>query len=300
MNPWLMLCLSMLAAQVSGIFTKFFTIRYAENKFAKDIFTVATALVAAVVLFVWCENYTVSLFTILLSVAFGIVTSLQKVFSLNAMETGPWAYTSVISSLSSLIPALSGAIFWNESIALIQWIGMALMVVCIFLSADFKKDTGKKSIKWLLFCAGTFVTTGFIGVMQKIHQSSEFKGELDMFLIFAFIFSAAFSSLTLTQTYLKTAKEERENAKHDIKMVLKWLIIGLMVVCAGGVAVNNKFNLYLSGVMDSAVFFPIVNGGGLTLTTIFAVVIFKERLTIKQWIGLIVGFAAVMCLANPF
>lgn len=295
-----MLGLSMLAAQVSGIFTKFFTVRYAENKYARDIYAIITALGAAIVLLFWCSDYKVSLFTVLLSIGFGIVTSLQKVFSLNAIATGPWAYTSVISSLSSLIPTLSGAIFWNEKIVLIQWIGIALMIVCILLSSNFKQGGNKASFKWLLFCAGTFVTTGFIGVMQKIHQTSEFKGELDMFLIFSFLFSAIFSSFTLTQSYLKNDKEERVHAKHDIKMVLKLAIIGLLFACSVCVAVNNKFNLFLSGAMDSAVFFPLVNGGGLILTTLFSVVIFKERLSVKQWIGLAVGFVAAMCLANPF
>lgn len=37
----------------------------------------------------------------------------------------------------------------------------------------------------------------------------------------------------------------------------------------------------LSGVMESAVFFPIVNGGGLVLTTLAAVAVFREKLTQK-------------------
>ena len=74
----------------------------------------------------------------------------------------------------------------------------------------------------------------------------------------------------------------------------------VMMVSGACVAVNNKLNLYLSGVMDSAVFFPIVNGGGLVLTTVAAFLLFKEKLTKKQWVGLIVGICAVVFLANPF
>ena len=71
---------------------------------------------------------------------------------------------------------------------------------------------------------------------------------------------------------------------------------------AGGVcvALNNKYNLYLSGVMDSAVFFPIVNGGGLLLATLAAVLLFRERLSKKQWIGVFFGIASVVFLCDPF
>ena len=73
-----------------------------------------------------------------------------------------------------------------------------------------------------------------------------------------------------------------------------------MVLCGVFSAINNKFNLYLSGVIDSAVFFPIVNGGGLILTTISAFILFKERCTKKQWGGLFFGILSVVFLCNPF
>ena len=70
-----------------------------------------------------------------------------------------------------------------------------------------------------------------------------------------------------------------------------------MIAVGGGcVAVNHKLNLFLSGVMDSAVFFPIVNGGGLVLATIAALIIFREKLTKKQWCGVVIGTISVLCL----
>ena len=77
-------------------------------------------------------------------------------------------------------------------------------------------------------------------------------------------------------------------------------MLGIMLASGVCVAVNNKLNLYLSGVMDSAVFFPIVNGGGLVLTTLAAVLLFKEKLSTKQWIGVVIGIASVVFLCDPF
>ena len=78
--------------------------------------------------------------------------------------------------------------------------------------------------------------------------------------------------------------------------VLYMLPLALFIAGGVGVALNNQINLYLSGVVASAVFFPIVNGGGLILITAASVVLFREKLTIRQWIGLALGIAATLLL----
>jgi len=156
-----------------------------------------------------------------------------------------------------------------------------------------------------------FLATGGIGVMQKVHQSSVHKGELNAFLIIAFAVSALLSLIVapcisrLDKKATAPTSESDENASQRGAFD-KWLcknglfLLTLMLISGATVAVNNKFNLYLSGVMDSSVFFPIVNGGGLVLTTLAAVVLFREKLTKKQWLGIAVGILAVLLLCNPF
>ena len=76
--------------------------------------------------------------------------------------------------------------------------------------------------------------------------------------------------------------------------------IALMIVCGICAAANNKMNLYLSGVMSSAVFFPIVNGGGMILSAITSLFLFKEKFTAEKWIGISLGIVAVVLICNPF
>ena len=59
---------------------------------------------------------------------------------------------------------------------------------------------------------------------------------------------------------------------------------------------NNKLNLYLSGVIDSMLFFPLVNGGNIILTTIMSFAVFHEKLSKRQWGGMLVGMIAVLFL----
>lgn len=305
-----LLIISMFAALASGILRKIFTNQFENNPFANQVFNFITSITAALVLIVWGGFSGFSWFTIFLAVAFGVITAIQQISNLKAMNCGPWSYTSVIASLSTLIPALSGFLIWRESLHWAQIVGIVLMVVCFIFSIDSKEEEKAASVKWLIWCLITFFCTGFIGVMQKWHQSSDFKGQLNTFLIFAFIISSVYSLVCCITIKLKENKMSSisdmlfgvQTTKHNKQTMTKKILLttGLMVLVGVGCAVNNKLNLYLSGVMDSAVFFPIVNGGGLVLTTLAAAIVFKEKLSRKQWLGLIVGIISVLFLANPF
>ncbi len=70
----------------------------------------------------------------------------------------------------------------------------------------------------------------------------------------------------------------------------------LLVGSGVAVALNNIINLYLAGAMDSAVFFPLVNGVGLVLGIVAGLIVFREKLTLRQWIGIVCGVAATLLL----
>jgi multidrug transporter EmrE-like cation transporter len=73
-----------------------------------------------------------------------------------------------------------------------------------------------------------------------------------------------------------------------------------MILMGIAAAINNKLNLDLSGRLPSAVFFPVVNGGALVLSSLAAVLIFREKLSVKRWIGVAIGTVSVILLCNPF
>ena len=291
MENAILLIASLVAALGGSIFKKLYTNRDSRlsGSFA---YTAVGCLVAAAVLFAWGGFGKASLFTVLLGVLFGAVTALQGVTNMAALQVGPLSYTTVIISFSTLISALSGVLFFGESIGLWQIIGMVLMLASFALANGGENGGKRANLRWLLLCVVAFLATGAIGVMQKIHQSSAFKEELNAFLVIAFGVSASLSGVVALLLRKKESGSE-ENRNDRGGMMLLFLLMLVSGVC---VAANNKLNLYLSGVIDSVIFFPVVNGGGLVLTTLASLIIFKERLRTKQWIGILLGIASVLCL----
>lgn len=299
MNTTVTLILSLAAALGGNIARKYYTDK-TEGLAGGFVYNAVGCLTAALILLFWGGFGTPAVFTVALGVVFGAVTALQGIMNIAALQVGPMSYTSVIISFSTLISALSGVMFFGESLGWAQIAGIVLMLVSFTLAAESDNNEKKANVKWLFLCLIAFAATGGIGVMQKVHQCSEYRGELNAFLIVAFIASAFLCAVFAYVLRKRECRSSDEKEPGNKSKTQAWLLLGIMIASGASVAVNNKFNLYLSGVMDSAVFFPIVNGGGLVLATLAAVLLFKEKLSRKQWFGVICGILSVIFLCNPF
>ena len=117
-----------------------------------------------------------SLFTIALGLLFGVVTALSNYYKMVSLSCGPMHITLLITTSSMIIPTLSG-VFFGEGFSVYKLLAVFVLIFFIYLSLE-KKNNVQINKKWLIFCALAFVLQGSIGVLQKIHQSSEHKGEI--------------------------------------------------------------------------------------------------------------------------
>ena len=290
----LTLILSMSAALLGSIVKQCYVNQTPKRVASGFIFNTIVGVTAAVILVLWGGFGSSSVFTVLLGLLFGAVTALQGVSNVAALQCGPMSYTSVIISFSTLVSALSGVLFFDEGLGWAQIVGIALMLASFVLAAKSDGEEKKANLKWLLLCLVAFAATGAIGIMQKVHQTSAYRAEPDIFLVLAFAVTAAVAMLASVLFFRFGKEKERILPKSDRKGRL--LLLAFTV--AGGicVAVNNKLNLFLSGVLESSVFFSIANGGAVVLSTLAAYFLFGERLSLHRWLGLGIGVLSVVLL----
>ncbi len=292
----ILLTISLVAMLSGNITNKFYAEKAPKQMSSVYSFSAIYCFVATIIIAFWGGIETVSVFTLVMGVIFGTVTSVFNIIRLKALQIGPVSYTTVISSSSTVITAVSG-VFFGETIRATQYIGIGFLIISFVLAVEKKNDEKKASLKWFIFTLCCFAFQGTIGILQKVHQSSQYKDELNTFLVIAFSVSCLFSLvLTLMAHHREnvTAPEGYEPKK------LTPGLIGIIALYGLFAATQNKLNLYLSGAMDSAVFFPIVNGGSLILTTLAAVILFRERLTKRQWIGIAAGIVSVLFICIKF
>lgn len=233
-----------------------------------------------------------SMYTFLMGIVFGMATALCAILSMIALERGPLSYTNVIVSCAMVIPALSGLVLYGEPVSAWQYVGIALMIVSFVCAVDGENGSSGASLKWLMLCLGAFICSGSVGVMQKLHQNSLYKGELGMFLVIAFVVSALFS-LAMTAFYCRRGERITVLTGRKFKK-----FAGISFISGVGFALVNQINMYLAGVIDAIIFYPVVNGASMILTTAAGILLWKEKLSRRQWFGLIMGGVAILLLCN--
>lgn len=239
-------------------------------------------------------EFNFSIFSVLLGALLAVANILSLEGILKAQACGSFAYTTVIVALSAIIPSMSGPVLFGEKVTFSQFVGIALMVICILLSPG--KDEGEKrsfSLKWLLFCAVAFVFSGAVGVVQKIHQDNAVhKTEMPALLLTCFFVSFVLSGIKLIIERGRTKKSGERLNKLTPAVVLFPAVTGLCF------AFPHTINLFLSGRLASVVFFPTINLCPMMLTMLYAVFGFKERLTAKQWAGIAVGVLSTVFVSG--
>ena len=221
-----------------------------------------------------------SLFTVGMGLLFGVVTAFSNYYKMLSLSSGPMHITLLITTSSMIIPTMSG-VFFGEGFSLPKLCVVALLIFFIYLSLE-KKDDSQINKHWLIFCSLAFLFQGSIGVLQKIHQSSEHKSETGSFLFIAFICSLVYSHIRAK----KNLKELDFKRKHI------WFAL-LCGICTFGM---NFLNLKLSGLLPSQLFFPVVNGSAIVLSSLMSVMFFKEKLTKKQITGLCGGIVSLIAI----
>ncbi len=243
-------------------------------------FNMITYFLCAILFGIGIIGGSISPYTVLLGLLYGAVTALAIAYKMLSLSAGPLNITLLITSSSMIIPTMSG-VFFGEEFSLAKLIAVIVLIFFIYLSLGRGGD-GKINKKWIIYCLLCFITSGAGGVIQKIHQSSAFKGETNGFLLAAFACSIVYSRIRSKKTF----KELKFTKKH----VLFALVCGLCTYAM------NVINLRLTGLLPSQLFFPLVNGSAIFLGFLTSWLVFKERLSKRQIIGICGGFLSLLAV----
>ena len=277
---WILLFSSAALETCKNVFSNKFSKDTLKNK--ADVYKFNMYLyVGAFLMLLFFKSAPVSVYTMVLALAFAAATAGAQHFYVKALNIGSMSFTSFIQGSNLVIPALYGVLFLKEETSVIKIAAIVMLIFSMALVLNVKRE--KLQIKWLTYALMSMILTGLVGVLQTVHQLSAHNAELIGFLRYAFLYSILFNLLLW-----KTA-ERAEKATFVIKSnaVLLALISGIFI---GAV---NIINLYLAGVMPKVIFYPVVNGGLIIATLLAAVIFFKEKINMKQCIGIAIGVIAM-------
>ena len=222
--------------------------------------------------------------TILLGVLYAVCSTLTQILYIRAMGMGEASITQLVYSLGILLPIAYGAIFLNETISPMQYVGVALVALALFFIAN-PKSSGKFSISWLIVSLLSACGSGAIAITQKIHQSSPVKEELQTFVFISLVCSSIFSILMYLVLHKKNVGSQE---KMDKKFILFLIFCGLCI------AILNLSTSMCAGLLPSVIQFPVYNIGSMVLLGVLGYFLMKERLTKSKLIGFGIGCIAIL------
>lgn len=201
------------------------------------------------------------------------------------------AAATVAYKLSMVIPFLFSLYLYHEAATVLKFAGVALALLAVWFTTrpSAGKEQGKK-VSWLIWSMPLllFVGSGLLDTMIKyVEQAFINPANQNAYLITAFCVAASAGWLLLC--YLFATGRQKMS--------------GRAVLAGIGIGVPNYFSIWtLLGALkgysgNSSAIIPINNMGIVLLTALVAWLIFKEKLSATNWLGIALSLGAIALIA---
>ncbi|MEP6262045.1 MAG: EamA/RhaT family transporter [Gillisia sp.] len=214
-----------------------------------------------------------------------------SVFNLAAITTqkSGLSVVSVATKMSVAIPVFFGIFLYNESTGIIKLTGILLALVAVYLTS-IKTTTGIKIKKEnLIFPLLVFLGSGIIDTTIKYLETT-YVAEDEVALFSTSIFAiAGMIGIVILIGQAATGK-----LRITGKNILGGIILG----------VPNYFSIYFLVMalrtegFESSTVFTINNVAIVLFSTLLGILLFKEHLIKKNWIGILLAIISILLVAT--
>jgi len=209
--------------------------------------------------------------------------SIFNVMALTAQRNG-LTVTSVASKMSVVIPIIFGLYAYNESLGWQKGFGIILALVAVYLTS-VKSQTATFNIKNLGLPIVLFFGSGVIDTSIKYVETSYVsKNGIPIFSATIFCIAGLIGIVLLSMQALKG------KFKFDYRSVFGGILLGI----------TNYYSIYMllkalqfEG-FESSTIFTVNNVAIVMLSTLIGLIIFKEKLQNKNWIGIALAIVSIV------
>ena len=202
------------------------------------------------------------------------------------------AVASVANKLSLVIPFVFSLVLYNEQSTWLKITGVVIALIAVVLTCyprQPEQGAAKKRDKWLyLLPVILFIGSGLLDTMIKyVEQGYLNDGNKDEYLITAFSIAALLGVIALAVKVIAG----------KTKLTFKGVLAGIMI------GVPNYFSIWcLLQVLkqyagNSSAIIPINNMGIVLFSAVVAWLLFKEKLSLINWLGIILAMGSIALIA---
>ena len=210
--------------------------------------------------------------------------------------------TSLSSKLSVVLPTLAGVVLFSEKLNFVATMGIVLALVALVLVVGGKGQSalthidsfsaqtsagndmqGKANRSWLL-PVFIFFGTGTGDILMKLTEQQNTSDSMSFMIAFIYFIAMLFGIILVAYDLI------RGKSKWQWKNALGGIGLGI-------INFFSTFSVYHAmRCFDNVVLFPIYNIGVVSLTALTGWLLFKEKLTWKNYLGLAIAIIAVILI----
>lgn len=196
--------------------------------------------------------------------------------------------STIANKMSMIIPIIIGLILLNEEVTFNKILGISFAFVAIFLSSmgERKYSLNKNH---LIIIVLLFIGQGLADGILNWAQEFILNGS-NMNLFFAVTFLAAgFTGLLFVFFKLSSQK---------IKIEPKSIIWGIVLGIPNYLTLLYFVKSLKSELFSSSEIFPIINIGVIIFCTILSIILYRERVSVYNWLGVILGVFSIFIILS--
>lgn len=221
------------------------------------------------------------------AMALGIFFILIFNLMAKASQVAGVAVASVATKMSLVIPVAIGVWLYQEHLSTLQVLGIVLALAAVYFTS-IKSNSMVISKKTLILPLLVFLGSGIIDTSIKYFEERMLEAnEVAIFSSMTFGFAA------LSGFVFIGYKATKEKVGINLKNVIGGVLLGI----------PNYFSIFFllkalqNESLSSAAIFTINNVAVVMLCTLLAIVLFKERLSIKNWSGIGLAVLSIILVA---
>ena len=218
----------------------------------------------------------------------GISTAAFVITWLLSVRKSAYMMLDVFLMLGTLIPMVSGYFTFGETVSWNQLVGFFILIVAVIIMCSYNNSIKIKitpsSFLLLILCG---CANGLTDFSQKMFVRELPDVPISIFNLYTYIFAV----LSLVVVYVFVSSNNKSQFEKG-----SWKKYVYILVMSVALIANSYFKTNAAAYLDSAQLYPLNQGAALILSTLMASVFFKEKLTVKCVVGILIAFIGLIVM----
>lgn len=234
----------------------------------------------------------------LYAAVFAVIYIATLLIGFLAYAKGPLSVTSTFANASLVVIVLANTLLFKEELRLLSALSILGTLISLLLlsmpekaepKVEKERSASSVHLLWLLLCIALLLGNSAISISIKFRQihANGSNAFAFMALCYTFSFIASLVAYAVSQCKRPTLKNDFESVRNNASAIVLQMV--------GNVG-SNLLVTFLSSRVVASVLYPVNMGGGLVLAVVCGFIFFREKLTVRSGIGIILGILSLILL----